>query len=698
MSQDKTSSTNPQHDPQHDDIITPIEFTPHKGNADTFSFRPSPVKVAISVMLVIFALTAWFVLSAKSVFIDAQPIGSVVEVHSPMAIKIGPRYLVLQGDYDINVRAEGYYDVDSTITVREEQAQTFQIQLLPLPGFLNLDANAEAAEVIIDGEVIGQTPLQRIELAAGEHEVLIRKERYESQQQIVNMEGRQQEQSLRVELLPAWANVSFASSPAGATVTVDGEQIGITPLNAELLAGEHEVLIKLNAHKAWTDSLLVEARVDQNLPLIELEEADGLVLLQSTPSNAGVTLDGAYQGQTPLEITVPPGRAHELTFFLNGYEETRRTIQTRPDQELALDIQLDPILSSVTIVASPANAELYINGEFRGPANQTVELLAASQRIEIRADGHAPFTQEFISRPGLEQQLNVSLITLEQQRINNIQPMITTVNGQELKLLYPGNFVMGASRREAGRQANESLRSVSLTKPYYLSLTEVTNAQFNQFDANHSSGVIDRITLSNNSQPVVDISWEQAALYCNWLSEQEGLPLFYRVNNNRVVGFNPDSSGYRLPTEAEWEWAARVESEDPTSLLKFPWGPELPPPPNHGNYADISAAPILGRILSNYNDSFVASAPVASFPPNANGFFDMGGNVAEWVHDYYGTAIQLGNIIEVDPYGPESGTYHVVRGSSWAHGSVTELRLSFRDYSNEPRDDVGFRVARTLVP
>ena len=74
----------------------------------------------------------------------------------------------------------------------------------------------------------------------------------------------------------------------------------------------------------------------------------------------------------------------------------------------------------------------------------------------------------------------------------------------------------------------------------------------------------------------------------------------------------------------------------------------------------------------------------------------MGGNVAEWVHDYYGTSVSLGSNIEVDPYGPNSGTYHVVRGSSWAHGSITELRLSYRDYSNESRDDVGFRIARTL--
>jgi len=87
---------------------------------------------------------------------------------------------------------------------------------------------------------------------------------------------------------------------------------------------------------------------------------------------------------------------------------------------------------------------------------------------------------------------------------------------------------------------------------------------------------------------------------------------------------------------------------------------------------------------------------VGSFAPNSNGFFDMGGNAAEWVHDYYGSSGQIGTAMETDPLGPVQGTYHVIRGSSWAHGTITELRLSFRDYNNESRDDVGFRVARYL--
>ena len=646
--------------------------------------------------LLVFATAGWFVLSARSVFFDVRPPGGAVSVSGGLAVQVGPRYLIRSGDIDVSVSAPGYYDFTTALAVGSEPAQTFAIELQPLPGFLDLDTGAlDGAEVSVDGEVVGTTPLQQLELAAGEHTLRLRKERYEDLETSVTIEGRQTTQAMSLQLQPAWATVSFTTTPAGATVTVDGTDVGVTPLNAELLAGARQVVVKLPAHKAWSDTLRITAREDFAVDPITLEPANGLVMLRSTPTGASVTVNGVFRGQTPLELELPPTTTHQLVFFVNGYEEARRELRTQAEGESSVDVTLEPIVSSVRIAATPADAEVYVNGEFKGNANQTLELLAASQTIEIRRAGYVPFTTEFVSRPGLDQQLQITLKTLEQQAIENIRPEISSAAGQTLKLIYPGSFTMGTSRREAGRQANEVLRTVSLTKPFYLSLHEVTNAQYALFDSEHSSGIVEGQTLSNPTQPVVRITWEQAVRYCNWLSEREGLPPFYSVEGETITGFNPDSNGYRLPSEAEWEWAARVDG-DPTNLRRFPWGPELPPPANHGNYADVSTASFLGRILLNYNDGYTGTAPVGTFNANQNGFFDMGGNAAEWVHDYYGAGGLGGNSAEVDPLGPTTGTYHVIRGSSWAHGSITELRLSFRDYNNIARDDVGFRVARYL--
>jgi formylglycine-generating enzyme required for sulfatase activity len=98
-------------------------------------------------------------------------------------------------------------------------------------------------------------------------------------------------------------------------------------------------------------------------------------------------------------------------------------------------------------------------------------------------------------------------------------------------------------------------------------------------------------------------------------------------------------------------------------------------------------------VLQGYDDGYPATAPVGSFPPNAIAMFDLGGNVAEWVHDVYAIP-PPDSPLERDPTGPAAGELHVILGSSFLQGSVSELRLSYRDYATKPRADVGFRIAR----
>ena len=123
-----------------------------------------------------------------------------------------------------------------------------------------------------------------------------------------------------------------------------------------------------------------------------------------------------------------------------------------------------------------------------------------------------------------------------------------------------------------------------------------------------------------------------------------------------------------------------------------------PYPPLHARETTptLAARDLTPSHLPGYLDGYAASAPVGSFAPDALGIYDLGGNVAEWNHDVYSIAPGGGSRgpVETDPLGPESGPHHVIRGSSWKDASITRLRLSFRDYANIGRPDVGFRVAR----
>jgi formylglycine-generating enzyme required for sulfatase activity len=116
-------------------------------------------------------------------------------------------------------------------------------------------------------------------------------------------------------------------------------------------------------------------------------------------------------------------------------------------------------------------------------------------------------------------------------------------------------------------------------------------------------------------------------------------------------------------------------------------------PTGAGNYADSSAESILSRTVAGYDDGYTATAPAGAFQPSVRGLFNMGGNVAEWVQDLYAVVPPASGLL-TDPVGPDSGKYHVIRGASYMASTVTELRLSYRDYGTGARPDVGFRIAR----
>jgi formylglycine-generating enzyme required for sulfatase activity len=260
-------------------------------------------------------------------------------------------------------------------------------------------------------------------------------------------------------------------------------------------------------------------------------------------------------------------------------------------------------------------------------------------------------------------------------------------------LIGPGRFTMGASRREPGRRANEVLREVAITKPFYLAVREVTNREFREYKSGHLSGAYGGHNLEIDHHPVVNVTWQDAARYCNWLSEKAGLTPVYVERAGSLVPRSPFPGGYRLPTEAEWAWAARYAGS--TSPTKYGWGNALPVPNGSGNYGDASAESTLGSAVPNYRDGYPATAPAGSFAPNNLGLYNLGGNVAEWIQDFYTFTPSSPGVVEQDPTGPASGALHVIRGASWMDTAVTELRLTAREGGDQPRPDLGFRIARS---
>ena len=631
-----------------------------------------------------------FLFTARSVELRFQPAAARVELDGGPALAFQGVHLLLRGEYQVRAEADGHYPIETRIEVGSERNQAFEFRFAPLPGLIDIVAAPPGAQVAVDGRPLGKAPLAEIPIEAGRRRFRFTHPRHRPLELQVQVEGRRQPQTVQARLPPNWGRIGFATQPPGAAIFVDAADTGLrTPAVAEILAGERDILLALKGHKNHRQRLLVTAEEERSLPPVQLQKADALLTVHTRPAGAGLTLDGQYQGETPASIALQSGRTYRLQAFKGGYAARSAAFSLQPGERRQLNWPLTELTGTLAVAAEPPEAELFIDGRSMGAATQTLELPARPHRLEIRLAGHAGYSKEILPRSGLTQEVRVKLLTLEEARLAALRPEIATAQGQRMKLFRPGPIRLGASRREPGRRANETLREVALSRLFYLALEEVTNAQFKAFASGHDSGEYEAQRLNKDDQPAVRLGWHEAALYCNWLSKQDGLPPFYLEDLGKATGFRPEATGYRLPTEAEWAWAARHRQGE-SDLLRFPWGAALPPPNRHGNYADRAAAHLVGRIIFNYNDNHAVSAPVGSFPANAKGIHDLGGNVSEWTHDFY----QHPAAADLGPLGPGEGEYHVIRGSSWMHGTVTDLRLSFRDYGIDGRQDLGFRIAR----
>ncbi len=688
-------ATDGRPDGNDDGLIRPTRFEPptRRGPAGRVGIRIGVVLSAL--LLVALGLVALFVVTSRSVTVEVTPASAQVQLDGGLLVRLGGRWLARPGQYRVRAQAEGYRPLQETLTVTTEHDQRHSFALRPLPGDLAVTAGpAEAVSIALDGESRGTAPLTISDLEAGEYTLRAEAPRYRPAEQQVTVQGRGLVDEVAITLEPAWAALTLASEPAGATLTVDGEAVGETPLSTDILEGERQLELNLPGHKSWRRKLSVTAGEPQDLGTVSLPLADATVRVVTEPAGANITVDGEFRGLSPFSLSARPGETVQIQAYKPGHKKAAsRHKVARGEQTVKLSLPAE--IGEVMVLSLPEDAELFVDGKPRGKSVQILRLPARPHTIELRREGYVPYKTTVTPRPGVQQRVQARMVTQAQAREASIRDVLTTGAGQQMKLFRPeGVFTMGAPRREPGRRANEVERDVALSRPFYLSVKEVTNAEFKAFLPSHSSGREGPHSLDGAAQPVVKVSWEEAARYCNWLSARDGLRPFYRVSQGSVTGADKAANGYRLPTEAEWAWAARRQPD--AGMLKFPWGAQMPPPANAGNYADSSARELVGAVLKSYKDNHPVTAPVGSFPPNAHGLYDMGGNVSEWMHDIYDIGLPVQGMTLRDPTGPDSGDAHVIRGSSWTHSGVSELRLSWRGQGTEGRADLGFRIARYL--
>lgn len=666
---------------------------PRKSGKDRKRIYRSKLLQLTGLVFLALLLAAFFVLKARLLEITISPKPESVTIKGfPPVIKLGPRFMGLKGEYILQAEKQGYQMLEMPVTISEDQtANQYSFTLEKLPGLVNILSDPVGAKVFVDENQIGLTPLHKKEVTAGSHTLRIEKKRYLPLEQTITIEGSGKEQHYDFTLAPGWSTVRLNSEPPEAEATINGQPVGLTPLKLELMQGSHAIVFQKQDYSPVKIQLNVPAGEEISAATVVLKPVPAILEVASAPIGASVLLDSVFQGQTPVSLETSSRQEHTLILSLAGYENHKQKILAAPSEKIEISPVLTPEYGTIFLTTDPPDAELFINGKSHGKATGRIKLPTRQHTLELRAKGYKTKTRTVTPKKEYSRQLEIRLQPEGVKQITQ-KPIQTQNSNQEMILLQPASFQMGSSGREPGRRANEQLRQVTITKPFYLGVREVTNKEFRRFKPGHASGVINGISLNGDNQPVVNVTWEDAVRYLNWLSKKDGLEPFYREEKGTFVPAKPMTTGYRLPFESEWAYAARYVGI--TKPAKYPWPGPYPPNARNGNYADESAASILSIIIKGYFDAFPATAPVASFPRNNGNFFDIGGNASEWCHDYYSPYISLSSQKAEDPMGPKAGVHHVVRGSSWRDGSITELRLSYRSYSNHAQDDIGFRIAR----
>jgi formylglycine-generating enzyme required for sulfatase activity len=652
-------------------------------------------QTAVVMGLVALSAASYLLFTSKSIQFNVQPVAAdELSVSGGwFRLPLGDRTLLREGDYTLHVRKAGYYDVDQSLRIDETPSRTITVELRRLPGELTVVTDPSlAALVTVDQTFVGPAPFGPLQLEPGTHAVTVRADRHLPYDHKLIVPGLGQHQQLDVQLVPRWANVAVRSEPAGATVYRGEERLGETPAELRLMEGSHDLTVVKEGYRAWDGAIDAVANQAQELPLIRLQSADAQLQVNSIPLGANVTVNGRYRGQSPVRVALAPDTDYQIGLSKAGYGSTVRQVRLQAAASEAITVDLTARVGELTVNTWPEDAVVYVDGRQRGSGSMTLQLPSSPHRLEVRKEGFETFARSVTPRPGYPQTIQVRLLSDEEVRLRSVATTVTNTQDQILRRVEPGAFSLGASRSEQGRRANEVIVPVILTRPYYIGTREVTNAEFLRFRNGHDSGGDVHASLSGNSNPVANVSWADAVEYCNWLSAQEGLTPAYQKRFEQWEPIRPTPDGYRLPTEAEWVWAIRYQSRSEASV--FPWGNRLPPSRDSGNFADKSASTLVPNVLPGYDDGFASTAPVGSFPANALGIYDGGGNVAEWVQDYYAVPTPGQTTALEDPAGPPRGAHHVIRGSSWRHANLSELRLSYREFGSDGRIDVGFRIAR----
>ena len=484
--------------------------------------------------------------------------------------------------------------------------------------------------------------------------------------------------------------VEFTSTPEGASLYAGERQLcQKTPCKKRLGQQDYTFRFQLSEHR---DALVdVSVRPGQSPVHVSLQPTYALLRVQVQPAGIRVTVDGQEHGSVALAsgIRLSAG-AHEVYVDDPCYAKSgeRVVLGEGGFQEVRLVGRVEEALLEVQATDDAGNdveVEIFADGEKVGTNVRAVAVPVCVKKLEVNGGG---------GRRSVEvPRLLAGRRSLVEVRISSIEQLLP--HGMRFAVIPKGTFTMGSPEGELGRQSNETQHAVTFTYDFAMGVTEVTQGQWKA-----KSGGTNPSNFPNcgDNCPVESVDWYSTLAYANALSRDAGLQECYTLTPSTCADAVSDwgggdtactgatfaglsCTGYRLPTEAEWEFAYRAGTKTAyysgVNSVAFTCDFD----------ANLDA---IGWYCGNANNT---THPVGGNQANAWGLYDMSGNVWEWTWDWYGTYPGVTS----DYIGPETGDYRVLRGGSWRRNAYL-ARAAYRGSCSPGYRGLisGFRLTRTL--
>ena len=561
------------------------------------------------------------------IYIDDEPINTG---EASKSVNIGTTHTY-------KIECNLYHEESGTVMVNDRM--TIEKKLRPAFGYINVSTTPEqGAKVFVNGEYLGLSPIKSDKLKSGSHTVMVMKDMFKmTEKSFVVNDG--QTTNATLNMSANFVNVTI-NTDADSDIYVDEEYKGKGKWTGRVSEGLHNVEARKQNHRSSKTSVDLVLGENKTIALEAPQPISGSIDVNTSPMGATIYIDGKSYGTTPNYINEILIGTHTLKLEKAGCASITKTITIKENETLTINEKLQTG-KEIVIKTDNSGDKVYVDNNYIGLSPVTITVTFGSHTIKAERDGKYVSKTITVETQNLASPKNEYMLTFSSNET-------FTVNGVSFTMIKVegGTFQMGATSEQGGDAYDDEkpVHSVTLSG-YYIGETEVTQELWQAVMGTNPS------YFKGSQKPVEEVSWKDCKKFIKKL--------------NRLTGKN-----FRLPTEAEWEYAARGG--------------------NKSKGYKYSGSNTIGNVAWYRDNSSSKTHDVKTKTPNELGIYDMSGNVWESCEDWYGN---YSSGSQTNPTGPSTGSHRVYRGGGWS-SHATGCRVSYRSYYNPGRrhNSLGLRL------